>query len=101
MSIERIVLKAPPQMRARPKCPGCGKRLRPYMATVENARLLKPGDFENNIDPQFTARKVEWTGDYHSYGEFCTLRCCEQFANMIVKKVRALGPKVAASMGVR
>ena len=29
-----------------------------------------------------------WRGDYHGYGAFCTLRCCEQFANLVYKSTK-------------
>jgi len=64
----------PPKPAARPKCPACDKPLRPNIVTNTERDRTVPG---------FALREVsrEWTGHYRAYGAFCSLRCCEVFAN--------------------
>lgn len=64
----------PPPVSERPRCPNCDKPLQPAM-TWESRRVLDAAGF--------TLRRMNyrWTGNYSAYGAFCTLRCCESFAN--------------------
>lgn len=65
----------PPAVALRPKCPGCGKHLRPVIDVIEW------GSYVNG-----SPRIVAWSGRYHSYGFFCTLRCGCKFANRVVRE---------------
>lgn len=67
----RIVTRPAPPVKGRPRCQNCGKPLRPQMA------IVKAADYR---DPK-SKHVTEWNGCYHSYGFFCSLICCEQFAN--------------------
>ena len=68
----------PPELIARPRCPYCDKRLRPQVVE-ERSRRDTAGGFESVV----TSRR--WPGRYAAYGAFCTLRCCEAFANAAFK----------------
>lgn len=62
-----------PAIDARPMCPGCGTRLKPYMyKCYADAPALKSA----------TARDVgkTWSGRYHGYPPFHSMRCGLQFA---------------------
>lgn len=74
------VNKAPP-MERRPRCAGCVRRLRPYWKTIKE---------ESVPAPEFRRYTVEWQGQYHAYGAFCTLRCAADFANAVVKNRKAV-----------
>jgi hypothetical protein len=65
----------PPEPLARPKCPNCAKPLRPWVTERTERRDTAGVGF----DTVTVGRR--WSGHYQSYGAFCTLRCCEQFAN--------------------
>lgn len=59
----------------RPRCPQCDKLLGPL---VEDKTERRPIGNDGGFTYVKVARKfVRW----NSYGAFCTLRCCEQFAN--------------------
>lgn len=64
-----------PEKGARPRCPGCNDPLRPRMKTTV---FYDDG-------PQGRSRRAEseWMGSYRGYGHFCTLRCCERYANKV------------------
>lgn len=64
-----------PPIGHRPRCPNCNKRLLPLFKT-NSERVATAGG-------GFTYKNVskEWLKRYDSYGNFCTLRCCEKFAN--------------------
>lgn len=66
--------KKPPPVNERPICPGCGNPLRPAIA---GGSAIHNGRFDPSIDRE----QREWTGQYHGYGAFCTLRCAADFAN--------------------
>ncbi len=57
----------PPAVADRPVCGYCGKRLQPVMY--------------QEWTPDHSEGQRYWSGKYHCYGEFCTLRCCKHFAN--------------------
>lgn len=73
-----VILKAPPP--ARPLCPNCHKPLRPVM-DVKTRRRDTPGNEHHAGGFDFEVVSKEWTGEYHGYGAFCTMRCCVSFAN--------------------
>ena len=54
----------PPPPDKRPKCPQCAKTLRPRFWEVQDEEVRR------------------WDG-YQSYGHFCSLRCCERYANRV------------------
>ncbi len=64
----------PPPVAARPRCPQCASPLRPVIDT----RCVRVYDGQG-----FRVRPVsrEWLGLWRGYGAFCSLRCCEGFAN--------------------
>jgi hypothetical protein len=64
---------AAPPLNERPTCPCCGKRLTPRM-NWESKRMPGPGYEVQRVN-------YRWSGSYRGYGKFCTLRCCEKFAN--------------------
>lgn len=68
--------KMPPPARLRPHCPQCSKPLRPMWHELKFERVENKQGFEYQST-------LEWRGRYHGYGAFCTLRCCETFANRI------------------
>lgn len=68
----------PPEVIARPRCPACQGRLRPFIHD-QWARDHSAVGFEMRV----TSRR--WLGDYYSYGAFCSLRCCNTFANAALK----------------
>lgn len=69
-----VKINAAPATSERPICPNCEKRLRPYWVRVSETGNSRDG------------YKVEhkWDGQYHGYGAFCTLRCCERYSNRLV-----------------
>ncbi len=69
----------PPEAIARPRCPNCDKRLRPLTTEEWTRQHDAGGGFRSVV----TSRR--WLGRYHAYGAFCTLRCCETFANAAFK----------------
>jgi hypothetical protein len=71
----------PPPRAERPLCPSCGKPLRPWI-DVETTFV---GTGAHIIT---TGRR--WSKRYHAYGAFCTLACCERYAN---KAYEILGNK--------
>ena len=62
----------PPPMSERPLCPGCGKRLRPYINEDLSGKWDEP-------------RKRAWNGRWDAYGMFCTMICAVDFANAAYK----------------
>lgn len=92
-------IKQPPPVAERPRCPNCDKPLRPIVYTdygtkevpVTSYRRVEvvPGAFRMEARPTGKTATVpgdvplarRWTGEYAGYGAFCTLRCCESFAN--------------------
>jgi hypothetical protein len=64
-----------PEKNDRPKCPNCGKPLRPYTSHDYERINLEQGGFNHK------RTRLEWDGRYDSYGAFCTLRCAAAFAN--------------------
>ena len=73
------VLNTPPPVAQRPRCPACDKPLRPFI-THDYVRV--------NVENGFRSEKVAqpWGGTYIGYGAFCTLRCCEAYANAEFKR---------------
>lgn len=67
--------KTAPPIGNRPRCPMCAKPLQPFNTTEWHR--------QNRPDGRFVTVKGEttWSGRYRCYGAFCTLRCCEAFAN--------------------
>lgn len=65
-------INSAPPIAERPKCPACGTPLRPWWDTHSE---------EKSADGPGRVTWQVWKGDYHGYGAFCTLRCCERFAN--------------------
>ena len=63
-------------MKGRPKCPGCGRRLKP---TIYQTRDLSQRDGVNR-------QARYWSGHYDGYGAFCTLRCASAWANNVVQR---------------
>lgn len=64
-----------PAMADRPRCPACDASLRPWIEET-CARIDLP---EGGHDYRPISRK--FNGKYHGYGHFCSLRCCDSFAN--------------------
>jgi hypothetical protein len=66
--------KAPP-VKDRPKCPACSRPLKPNMTprfwSDPERRAIEPS---------------KWTGTYKRYGAFCTLTCCDAYANEMYKR---------------
>jgi ribosomal protein L34E len=62
-------LHAPP-VADRPRCGNCNKTLKP----INQLKRLR-------TDGQGFVVNKRWTGQYRAYGHFCTLRCCNEFAN--------------------
>jgi len=71
--------KPAPEVSKRPTCPNCHKPLRPVIHRVQERRELTGSQLNTQI--RYVTVGREWTGKYHGYGAFCTLRCTEQFAN--------------------
>lgn len=67
----------PPPVADRPKCPGCNKPLRPR---IEHEYIRR------NPAEGFTKVALPWGGGYRGYGAFCTLFCCEFYANAEFKR---------------
>ena len=61
--------REPPPVKERPHCAFCGKRRVPE---IHGGLQYITGAYAGNR---------YWTGRYKGYGRFCTLRCCERFAN--------------------
>lgn len=75
---------APPAI-ARPRCPCCRVTLRPmYVEVRERVPFAEGGGFAT------VTVERRWQGRYHGYGAFCTLRCCDRFANLVVTRARAI-----------
>ncbi len=66
----------PPPVADRPLCPACRKPLRPYIVPVYEQR-----------DDGYLGQRVgsTWKGAYDAYGAFCTLRCCQNYANVVYR----------------
>jgi hypothetical protein len=89
---------APPAI-ARPRCPGCGRRLAPFYNDVRE-KVTMPGiDGAASRDGErlsasggYSWKTVErqWLGRYHGYGAFHSLRCAAAFANGAVRLAREL-----------
>lgn len=65
----------PPPVTKRPKCPSCHKPLRPYLEVSWKRVDGTNGGF--HMEPE----RRWWTGRYTGYGKFCSLKCCDRFAN--------------------
>lgn len=71
--------KHPPALADRPKCPCCGTPLRPWIREERERQATAQGI-------EFKLVERTWFREaYRSYGAFCTLRCCERFANASYK----------------
>lgn len=66
----KLIGTPPPPTADRPRCPNCDKPLRPAVWLKSSGNFLT-GE----------GRTKEWNGGYLGYGAFCSLKCCEQFAN--------------------
>jgi len=64
-----------PPMDERPRCAGCGKRMRPQV--------------HHTFHPEQKERVRYWTGRYDGYGAFCTLTCATHWANGTVRRAEA------------
>lgn len=67
-----------PAIKDRPKCPACSNPLRPAMLTVYRTPEMRSQWQSKN--------EKEWTGRYLGYGAFCTLSCCQAYANAMFKR---------------
>ena len=68
--------KLAPAIVDRPHCPACDKALRPTINTTwERVPGPGPGGFS------YKAADKRWTGAYGGYGAFCSLSCCQAYAN--------------------
>lgn len=76
MQTKESVNKQPPERDFRPKCQYCFKRLRPYMY---GGYLKEPEKY--------------WSGNYHGYTEFCTLRHALYFARAALEAGYRIKPK--------
>jgi hypothetical protein len=74
-------INSAPLVADRPKCPQCKKPLRPWWDTHAEEKHAdgRPG----------RVTYLVWNGKYDSYGAFCTLRCCERYANDVYRKLQA------------
>ena len=71
----------PPPIADRPKCPACGKRLKPFITyDLEIEEYDTPPFGRGHHTVQTNHR---WRGDYQGYGHFCTLRCGVRWANAV------------------
>lgn len=75
------VLYEVPKMWNRPRCPGCGRRLKPSLRWVDRNGADVFDTRKSNLTA-VGARKV-WLGTWSGYGEFCTQRCATDFANEV------------------
>lgn len=80
-TFERIKINAAPPVASRPKCPQCGKPLRPYWETASEQRTGSG-----------SITREKWRGQYHGYGAFDTMRCAVDYANRVVRSRRAAAP---------
>lgn len=83
----------PPPVNERPKCPQCNKPLKPWIKTDWETKPIDGPPIRiatGEMLPQIAQvpTNVRWTGKYDGYGAFCTLRCCEKFANWANKQIR-------------
>ena len=86
------IINPPPPVAQRPKCGNCNEPLAPRMNSDTVREPIPPttnpsgdvayggGGFHHRIVSK------TWDGTYHAYGNFCTLRCCEAFANAMYKR---------------
>jgi hypothetical protein len=88
-----IVGTPPPAVADRPKCPGCGRPLRPWL---NNICEETPDGMRDWMHP--TGR--EWTGRYHGYlGVFCGTQCAAEYAVRVTKiLIPALADSVRANV---
>lgn len=70
----------PPPVASRPRCPCCDKPLRPRIAHDYKRRDVDGGGFVTD------KVALPWAGEYLGYGAFCTLRCCDAYANAEFKR---------------
>lgn len=71
--------KAPP-VADRPRCPMCGRHLRPYWHTIKTERDERQTPGGTVYDWRAT---VEWRNDYHAHGGlFDTRNCAVEFAKL-------------------
>lgn len=64
--MKRPPIEGLPPADVRPRCPNCSRMLRPHTFYTYDKK---------------TYWRREFSGAYHRYGAFCTLRCCKVFAN--------------------
>lgn len=69
-----------PLVADRPKCPGCDKPLRPRITHDYVRRDIEGGGFTHD------KVALPWGGSYLGYGAFCSLKCCEAYANAEFKR---------------
>ena len=62
----------PPHIIKRPRCPGCGVKMKPFISTETKWNAAKG---------EAIVISRAWTGEYHGYGAFCSLRCAARWAN--------------------
>lgn len=75
MSAKPKVLRAAPPVSKRPRCPDCGKRLRPVIHREHKLHVTPEGVHT------YPCVSSGWTGYYHGFRDFCTLRCAAEFGS--------------------
>lgn len=66
--------RRPPPVKDRPLCPGCSRPLRPMLWGGYPLGMNQPPE------PRY------WDGTYQSYGRFCSLKCCQGYANFMFRR---------------
>ena len=91
----------PPKPRFRPRCPQCARPLTPLVERQYSTKRVERTQYRRvEVSPgAFTSAQVGtgefddvpdkllgrvWRGLYGGYGHFCSLRCCEAYANHAV-----------------
>lgn len=75
MAATPFVTSKPPPVADRPRCPACSKPLKPVIHTNFAPSTTQAGGYS------LARASLAWHHEYKRYGAFCTLRCCETFAN--------------------
>jgi len=98
LSVSRPTISVPPpKVGDRPQCPWCEKRLQPIMyQTTERVDTppargaVRVNGSHNEVITSggffYRTTSKYWSGTYRAYGAFCSLGCCEAYANAEFKR---------------